>query len=114
MSTLAARLSDSRRDLVDLALSGPVERDYLPASENMLIRGKRHTCAAPAKRGKSIAWQTHAVDMVAAGAMVAILDRENGADEYARRLRDIMASRDASREAERNIRVLKQHQGLST
>ena len=42
---------------------------------------------APRKKGKSIAMLVHWTRMALEGATVIILDRENGADEYARRLR---------------------------
>ena len=71
------------------------ERAWLPHSEQMLARGGRHHVAAPLKSGKSLGFLAHAVDMAIAGARVVILDRENGADEYARRLRDILADRPA-------------------
>jgi AAA domain len=77
---------------------------YLPASDGMLVRGKRHLLAAPGKTGKSIAMLAHSVDMVLAGATVVILDRENGKDEYARRLRDIIEARELGDKAVAQIR----------
>jgi hypothetical protein len=94
MSDLRSRLAAAERDLVELALHGPIEREWLPASTGILLPGKRHLLSAPAKSGKSLAMLAHAVQMVVAGATVAILDRENGADEYSKRLRDIVTSRD--------------------
>src|SRR5436305_272675 len=66
--------------------------DYLPASEGLLIRGKRHLLPAPRKTGKSLAMLVHWTAMVLDGATVIILDRENGADEYARRLATIASA----------------------
>jgi AAA domain-containing protein len=95
MSTdsLALRLSRSRTDLARIVRDGPRRRSWLPASEGLFLSGKRHLIAAPAKSGKSIATLAHAVEMALQGARVAILDRENGADEYGRRLASILRSR---------------------
>jgi hypothetical protein len=93
---LAQRLADARVDLLAHIDGSVPERAWLPQSERMLARGGRHHVAAPLKSGKSIGFLAHAVDMVTADARVVILDRENGADEYARRLRDILADRPAA------------------
>jgi hypothetical protein len=90
---LAARLEASRVDLVACANEVPAEPVYVPTMDGMLPAGARVECAAPAKAEKSIAWLTAGVDIVLAGGHVVILDRENGADEYARRLGDIMTAR---------------------
>lgn len=103
MSTLAERLAAARVNVLDIAVNGPVERDWLPKSDGLLHRGKRHLAAAEAKSGKSVSFQAHAVAMVAAGATVAVLDRENGADEFGRRLRDILAARSWERELTRAV-----------
>jgi len=87
------RVVSRQINLVELIEKGVPALDFLPASEEMFVRGKRHTIAAPYKQGKSIAMLVHAVDMVLAGGRVSILDRENGAQLYALRLRDIMDSR---------------------
>jgi hypothetical protein len=97
---LARRLADARVDLLDHLDGNTLEREWLPHSDRMLARGARHHVAAPLKSGKSLGFLAHAVDMVIANARVVILDRENGADEYARRLRDILADRpEAARDA---------------
>lgn len=96
IGTLADRLAATRIDLVDYIEHGIPEREWLPVSDRMLARGARHHVAAPLKSGKSLAMLAHSVDMAAAGATVVILDRENGADEYARRLRDVLEDRPAS------------------
>jgi hypothetical protein len=85
-------------NLIEAIERGLPPLDFLPASAEMLIRGKRHMIAAPYKEGKSIAALVHVVDMVLAGAEVAILDRENGAQLYAARLRDILEARDLTAE----------------
>jgi hypothetical protein len=87
------RVRSRRVDLFARLESGPTPICYLPASEGMLVRGKRHHAPAPKKTGKSFGWLCHTVDMTLAGATVVILDRENGADEYARRLGHILQSR---------------------
>jgi hypothetical protein len=96
MSDLARRLEEARRDLVDLASSAPRERAWVPGCERMLPRGARALLAAPAKTGKSLCMLVHGVDVVLAGGAIAILDRENGADEYARRLGAILGARRAT------------------
>lgn len=101
--TLRQRLDDARIDLIAYIDCGIPERAWLPSSECMLARGKRHHVAAPLKSGKSLGFLAHAVDMTIAGARVVILDRENGADEYGRRLRDILADRPSN--APRAIRA---------
>lgn len=67
----------------------------------MLITGKRYLVAGDAKSGKSIALAVvQALAIVEAGGRVVIIDRENGADEMARRLRDVLADRDPQLRAE--------------
>lgn len=91
--SFAARVASKIVNLVQLIDEGIPPVEYLPASEEMLRRGKRHYIAAPAKEGKSIAMLAHFADMVRAGAKVVVLDRENGRDTYAERLADIMRAR---------------------
>lgn len=91
--SFAARVGSRERDLVQLVEEGLPPLEFLPASVDMLVRGKRHLVAAPHKTGKSIGMETHWVDMALAGGRVAILDRENGADIYASRLSDILDAR---------------------
>jgi AAA domain/IclR helix-turn-helix domain len=93
---VSARLDSAVVNLVQLIQEGIPEREWLPASEGLLAAGRRHLCAAPAKTGKSLAWLVHAVNIVLAGGSVVILDRENGAEEYARRLSDVLEAKDAS------------------
>jgi hypothetical protein len=93
VTTLAARLDTARRNVVQLARSGSTKRDYLAGSAGTIEPGKRGIWLASAKTGKSISAEVLAVDIVEAGATVVILDRENGADEYARRLTDIIRAR---------------------
>jgi len=92
-SSLEQRLADARVDLLAILDGGLPVRAWLPCSERMLARGSRHHVAAPLKSGKSIGFLAHAVDMTIGGARVVILDRENGEQEYARRLGDVLADR---------------------
>lgn len=87
-----ARVLVTKVDLIERIRQGIPPIDYLPASTGMLVRGKRHQIAAPRKEGKSIAMLVHWVVMAQAGAIVVILDRENGADLYAHRLEAIIAA----------------------
>lgn len=86
----AARVGATFVNLIERIRQGIPPIDYLPASEGMLVRGRRHQITAPKKEGKSLAMLVHWVTMALAGATVAILDRENGADLYARRLEAII------------------------
>lgn len=97
------RVTSRRVNLMKLVREGVPEVEYLPASEGMLVRGKRHLIAAPAKTGKSLGMEVHWVDMVLAGGRVTILDRENGSEVYARRLRDIIEARNLSEKEERRV-----------
>src|SRR5689334_15079087 len=66
--SFTARVTERRVDLVQRIKEGLPPREYLPASDRMLIRGKRHQIAAPWKVGKSLSQLVHAVDMTLAGA----------------------------------------------
>lgn len=92
--TPGAALADSLVDLIDLIRHGIPEPTFVPGCTPWLISGKRYLCPAPAGAGKSLVWLTVAVTVVEAGGKVVILDVENGEDEYARRLEDILAARD--------------------
>jgi hypothetical protein len=85
-------LSKAKVDLCNLIRQGIPERQFVPGS-NWLIAGKRYLIPAPAGGGKSLLALVHAIDIVEAGGTVAILDVENGCEEYARRLSDILAAR---------------------
>ena len=89
-ASFAARVTATRVDLIARIRDGIPPIDYLPASEGMLVRGKRHQIPAPKKSGKSLSMLVHWATMVQAGARVVILDRENGADLYASRLEGII------------------------
>jgi hypothetical protein len=90
----AAILEASRVDLVALIRDGMPEPAYVPGCAPWLLAGKRYLMPAAAGTGKSLVALIVAVESVKAGGTVAILDVENGADEYARRLADILAARD--------------------
>jgi hypothetical protein len=87
-------LGESRVDLVELVRKGIPEREYVPGCDGWLIRGKRYMMFARAGMGKSIAALVVAVEVVARGGRVVVLDVENGADEYARRLNDVLGAHD--------------------
>lgn len=95
-------LERSRVDVIGMIRDGIPAREYLPGIEGLLPRAKRVHIAAAAKSGKSISLAVvTALDIVAAGGTVVVLDRENGTDEYARRLGAVLEARgadDASRE----------------
>jgi hypothetical protein len=100
------RMKAKRRDLVGMLVNGVPPVEYLPASEGMLVRGKRHQIPAPKKTGKSLGMLVHWCDMIAAGARgIVVLDRENGADEYARRLHGIFRYKGYSAEEVANVRA---------
>lgn len=86
------RVKARRVDLVRLIHDGLPPIEYLPESDGMLVKGKRHLIAAPRKEGKSITMLVHWVQMALAGARVIVFDRENGAELYAERLEQIIAA----------------------
>ena len=94
-SAPAIALAESRVDLVAMIRDGIPEPTYVPGCAPWLRTGKRYLCPAPSGDGKSLTWLVVAVSAVEAGATVVMLDVENGADEYAARLRDILSARDA-------------------
>jgi hypothetical protein len=92
----ADALRASRVDLVERIENGIPEREFVPGCDPYLIRGKRYMMFSPAGEGKSLIALVLAVTIVEHGGTAVILDVENGADEYARRLEDLLVSRDAS------------------
>lgn len=87
-----SRVLDRKVDLVELIDEGVPRTEYLPESEGMLAKGKRHLIAAPRKEGKSLAMLVHGAKMALAGARVIFFDRENGSHLYAERLDEILTS----------------------
>lgn len=83
-------LDACRVDLNALLRDGIPPREWLQASPHMFARAASHHIAAPMKSGKSLSILAHLVHMAAEGARVVILDRENGAEETARRLQAIL------------------------
>ena len=83
-------LAESRVDLVERIREGIPERQYVPGGDGWLIAGKRYLVYSPSGVGKSLAMLIVAVEIVRQGGTVAIIDVENGADEYARRLEAII------------------------
>ena len=92
----AAALASSRVDLIDIIEHGIPDREFVPGTGGFLAAGKRHHIAAERKTGKSLGIGiVAALDIVFAGGVVYVLDRENGADEYARRLDAVLKARHA-------------------
>lgn len=90
----AIALAESRVDLVELIRNGIPERQFVPGCAPWLIAGKRYLVPAAAGVGKSLAALVVGVEVVAHGGTVAILDVENGSEEYAKRLEDILSDRE--------------------
>jgi hypothetical protein len=89
-------LTSSRVDLVAVIDGGIPPREYLPGSGRALPKGKRLHVTAQRKSGKSLLFGVVIpVEVIASGASVVVLDRENGADEYARRLAAVLDARQA-------------------
>lgn len=102
----ALALAQSRVDLIELIDGGIPERQFVPGTGDALVKGKRHHLAASAKEGKSLSIGiVLALDVVFAGGVVVVLDRENGADEYARRMQAVLDAREATREQRELVRV---------
>lgn len=92
-------LDASRVDLMAMIRDGIPEREFLPGTGDAIARGKRHHIAGEAKAGKTLTIAVvGALDVVAAGGTVHIFDRENGAEEYARRLEMVLDARHATDE----------------
>jgi hypothetical protein len=83
-------LEDARVDLVERIREGIPERDYVPGGEGWLIPAKRYLVYSASGVGKTLGFLIVAVEIVRAGGTVAIIDVENGGDEYARRLEAIV------------------------
>jgi hypothetical protein len=92
--TPAKMLEKTYVNLIGFAQMGPAQRECVPGCEPWLFRGKRYLCPADIGAGKSLVWLVISVGVVESGGRVEILDVENGADEYARRLDAILRARD--------------------
>ena len=91
-----AIFAESRVRLMQRIREGIPELERVPGMAGAFVRGKRHHVAGELKSGKSLAIGVVAtVDIVTAGGIVVVLDRENGADEYARRLEHVLNARGA-------------------
>ena len=100
----AAALAASRVDLLKMIRDGIPPREFVAGSNGMLVKGKRHHIAAAKKVGKSLTiGVVAAVDWIIAGATVVILDRENGSDEYARRMDCVLKAQNANDELREQI-----------
>lgn len=96
ISPASVALADAQVDLIRRIREGIPEREYVPGGEPWLLAGKRYLMPAPTGDGKSLVGLVICVGCVHAGGTAAILDVENGADEYARRLEDVLVGRDGS------------------
>jgi hypothetical protein len=86
----AERLAESRVDLVGLIDAGIPQRELIPGS--VFPRNSRIHVSGGPKNGKSLAFEVAGLRIVKAGGSVVVLDRENSAEEYARRLEHILDS----------------------
>jgi AAA domain len=101
-----AALDHSRVDVIAMIDEGIPPRAYVPGADGLLPKGKRVHVAAEKKTGKSLAMcVVTAIQIVAAGGSVAVLDRENGADEFARRLEAVLDARGADDTFRERVRV---------
>lgn len=98
-SAPAQALAAARIDLVEIIRNGIPERQFLPGCDPWFITAKRYLLPAPSGTGKTLAAMVIAVEIIANGGAVAILDVENGGPEYAARLADILGDRDQLAEA---------------
>jgi len=86
-------LASAQVDLIDRIQAGIPEREVVSGGAPWLLKGKRYLLPAPAGTGKSLLAVITAAEIVDGGGTVAILDVENGADEYARRFEDVLQER---------------------
>jgi hypothetical protein len=93
----------NRTKLIQRIRGGIPPRPYHALSHGILVKGKRHQCVAPYKVGKSIAWQSHLTQVCLEGETVLYIDKENGADEFARRLECFIKAWDLSDEQQEVI-----------
>ena len=100
----AAELAATRVNLFDLIRDGVPDREFVPGTADAFAAGKRHHVAGESKAGKTLSiGLILAIDVVLAGGVVVILDRENGADEYSRRLASVLNGRRADEHARKLI-----------
>lgn len=93
-------LERARVDVVARIKAGIPERQFVDGTGRTIVKSKRHHLAAGGKTGKSLTMGVvMAHDVVAAGGTVAVLDRENGSDEFARRLEAVLDARSGDRDA---------------
>jgi AAA domain len=102
---VAAALAAARIDLVKLIDEGIPEREFIKGTGKALPAHARLLIAAEKKTGKSLAIGiVLAIRIIKAGGTVAVLDRENGADEYARRLEAVLDAWDADGDLRERVR----------
>jgi hypothetical protein len=101
-----AVLDRSRVDVIAMIDQGIPPRAYVPGAEGLLPRGKRVHITAEKKTGKSLSMcVVTAIDIVAAGGTVAVLDRENGPEEFCRRLESVLDARGADHALRERVRL---------
>ncbi len=107
MPTASTTLAEKRVDLVALVEGDELpEREYVPGSSETIPRGARVHIAAKRKTGKSLAFCTSTgLRIVKAGGTVAVLDRENGEAESARRMRSVLEAWEAPPELYEAVRA---------
>jgi hypothetical protein len=105
-ATPAEALERSRVDVIGLITGGIPARRFVPGADGLMPEGKRGHITAERKSGKSLSVAVVTpVYVVAAGGRVVVLDRENGGDEYARRLREVLDARGADRRFRERVRA---------
>jgi hypothetical protein len=98
-------LERSRVDVIGMIDAGIPDREYVPGARGLLAKGKRVHVSAEKKTGKSLSMAVvMPVQIVAAGGTVVVLDRENGADEFARRLEAVLDAQEADKAFRGQIR----------
>lgn len=104
-SAVASALAAARRDLIAIIEDGIPDREYLAGTGDALPTPARLLIAAEKKTGKSIViGVVVALRIIEAGGTVAVLDRENGEVEYARRLDSVLRAWDADDELRQAVR----------
>jgi hypothetical protein len=89
-------LGEAQVDLHRRIKEGIPERTFVPGAAPWLIAKKRYLWAGSAGSGKSLGVVVVSADILEAGGTVAIIDAENGPDEYALRLSAVLGARGSS------------------
>jgi hypothetical protein len=100
--TFAARFLSKQVDYNKIIREGIPEREWHANHRGILAKRKRYLIAAPTKVGKSLSLQAQFVDMALNGERIMDVDKENGVEEWSRRMQDIYRAYDLTDE-ERDI-----------